>query len=236
MLDKHTTSTPLFPPPTFFPSAKFNLAEFLLRSGQDSDVAIHFAREGVAQVERVTWGTLRERTRRVRDALVNSGVVAGDVVAAVISNSVNAVVICMATLSIGAMWSSSSPDSGTSAIVDRYGQVSPKIIFADDGYVYAGKMIQLEDRIAEWSHKLAVGNKQTQDVVVVPFCDLSTNLARIYHGCTLQTFLQRGKGEDLTFTTLTFSHPAFILYSSGTVSLGAFPGDFVSSAVLIPEL
>jgi acetoacetyl-CoA synthetase len=194
------------------------LAEFLLRNGKDSDVAIHFVREGVSGIERVTWQDLRCRVRKARDAMINSGIVSGDIVAAVISNSVNAIVLCLAALSLGAVWSSTSPDLGPDGIIDRYAQVSPKIVFADDGYVYAGKLYNLNSRIEKWSQALAQASNALKDVVIIPACNLDTKTAsRISQRCTYDSFLQRGTGQDLRFDMLPFSHPAFILYSSGTV-------------------
>ncbi|GAB7352396.1 hypothetical protein MBLNU459_g2826t2 [Dothideomycetes sp. NU459] len=213
---KNPATVPLFPPPTFFPDDRLNLAELLLRERKDEQVAIHFARDGTTNIERVTWGQLRERVRRVRDALQSSGIQAGNVVAAVISNSVDAIVICLATLSLGAIWSSSSPDLGVDGIVDRYAQVDPKIIFADDGYIYAGKTFNLADRISTWSSSIAKMSKDLRDVVVLPYCNLASDTSRIHRGCTWGSFLNRGIGRGLSFAFMPFSHPAFILYSSGT--------------------
>ncbi|EFX06638.1 acetoacetyl-synthase [Grosmannia clavigera kw1407] len=213
---ENAAATPLFPPPTFFPDDRLNLAEFLLRRGPDAQVAIHFAREGVADTEHVTWRQLRERVRCVRDALASSGIWAGDVVAAVISNSIDAIVLCLASLSLGAVWSSSSPDLGPDAIVDRYGQVDPSIIFADDGYVYAGKQVTLTERIAQWSHAVGRVSAKLADVVVIPYCGAAVDTSAIYRGRTWDAFLGRGTGRDLDFALMPFSHPAFILFSSGT--------------------
>lgn len=189
----------------------------MLRGRRDQDLAIHFASEGRPGIERVTWGQLRERTRRVRSALVNSGVQCGDVIAAVISNSVDAFVIALAALSVGAIWSSSSCDLGAQGIVERYGQVEPKIIFADDGYIYGGKTISLDHRIADWSHKLGQANRNLANVVLIPYCDLAPSLSTIHRGCTFESFLRRDSGEALNFRHVPFSQPGFILYSSGTV-------------------
>lgn len=213
---------PLFPPPTFFADDYLNLAELMLRYGKDGDVAIHFAREGTAQIEHVTWYQLRERIRRVRDALQSSGIQAGDVVAAVISNSVDAIVICVASLSLGAVWSSSSPDLGIEGIVDRYGQVDPKIVFADDAYIYAGRTVNLADRILKWSCSIGKMSKDLRDVVILPYCSMAFDASNVYHGCTFESFLARGTGRELSFSFMPFSHPAFILYSSGTVSVPPF--------------
>lgn len=189
----------------------------LLRRDDDNAVAIHFAREGVPGIETVTWGELKERTRRVRGAMINSGVVAGDVIAAIISNSVDAMAIALAALSIGAVWSSSSCDLGVAGIVDRYSQASLKLVFADDGYIYAGKRINLQERIFDWSHQLGKGNDSLTDVVVIPYCGLESDLSRVHRGISFEDFLRREMGQELAFESLPFSHPAFILYSSGTV-------------------
>ncbi|KAJ5661517.1 acetoacetyl-synthase [Penicillium maclennaniae] len=167
-------SLPLYPPPRFFPSATFNLAQFILANHDHGQTAIHFVREGVPGVEEIKWGALEERTREAYDALVGYGIKAGDKVAVVMSNSVNAIVLCLAVLAIGAVWSSASPDIGSKAIIDRYGQIEPKVIFADDAYMYAGKRILLEDRIATISQTLCNNDKQLRNVVVVPYCGTGT--------------------------------------------------------------
>ncbi|KAF2806024.1 acetoacetyl-synthase [Mytilinidion resinicola] len=208
------THSTLFPPPKFFPQAKLNIAEYLLRNGNDDDTAIHFVREGVEGVERVSWGALRGRVRAMRDAMISRGVRASDVVAAVISNSVDAFVICLAALSIGALWSSASCELGAEAIVERFGQVKPKLVFADDGYIYGGKLVRLGERIGDWSHRLAGGN--LSGVVIVPYCDLGIDTGSVYRGETMKDFIDGGVGRELDFDYLPFSHPAFILFSSGT--------------------
>lgn len=189
----------------------------MLRKGADNKVAIHFARESVSSIEQVTWGHLRERVKRTRDAMINSSVRSGDVVAAVITNSVDAMVICLATLSIGAVWSSSSPDLGPDAIHGRYGQVDPKLVFADDSYVYAGKLVRLGHRIEQWAERLRKSGTQLRNVVVIANHGVETDVSKIYRGCTYEAFLGRGSGQPLEFRLLPFSQPAFILYSSGTV-------------------
>ncbi|KAH7142126.1 acetoacetyl-synthase [Dactylonectria macrodidyma] len=216
MSEKDSTSGLLFPPPQFFPNEMMNISELLLRNGNDEATAIHFAREGVPGIERVTWRNLKDRVREARAAMINSDIGPGDVVAAVMSNSVHAIVLCLATLSLGAVWSSSSPDLGPDGIKDRYIQVNPKIIFADDGYVYAGKLVELGSRIEQWSQSFCQGSNSLCDIVIIPYCNIDTSAFQIYRQCTYGSFLQRGTGQSLDFTMLPFSHPAFILYSSGT--------------------
>ncbi|PTD02514.1 hypothetical protein HYE67_002964 [Fusarium culmorum] len=209
-------NTGLFPPPTFFPHDRLNVAELLLRNGAGDKVAIYFARERVSGIEQVTWGDLRERVKRIRDAMLNSGIRSGDVVAAVITNSVDAMVICLAALSIGAIWSSSSPDLGPDAIYGRYSQADPKLVFADDSYVYAGKLVKLGHRIEQWAERLGKSGTQLRNVVVIANRGVETDCSKIYRGCNYEAFLGRGSGQPLEFQLLPFSHPAFILYSSGT--------------------
>ncbi|EGU83212.1 hypothetical protein FOXB_06286 [Fusarium oxysporum f. sp. conglutinans Fo5176] len=206
----------MFPPPKFFPAATLNIAELIFRGRKDTDIAIYFSRESLSDVEKVTWASLRERVRQLRSALVNSGVVAGDVVAAVISNSVDAIVICLAALSVGALWSSTSCDMGVGGIVDRYSQIRPKIIFADQGYVYAGKIIDLSDRIRQWSSELRERSDRLAHVVVIPNPNLNSIPLHQPNTYTLENFLKADRGDQLLFEIIPFSHPAFILFSSGT--------------------
>jgi acetoacetyl-CoA synthetase len=176
----------------------------------------------VPGVEEIKWGALEERTKEAYDALVGYGIKAGDKVAVVMSNSVNAIVLCLAVLAIGAVWSSASPDLGSKAIIDRYGQIEPKVIFADDAYMYAGKRILLEDRIATISQALCNDDKQLRNVVVVPYCGVSINMSKIRRGIFWETFLNNRSGRSLSFSPLQFSSPAFILFSSGTVRYFSF--------------
>lgn len=189
----------------------------MLRNRAPGDIALHFAREGVAGIEQVTWGSLRDRTERVHDALVALGVVKGDIIAGVISNSVDAIVLCLATLAIGATWSSVSPDLGSQTILDRFLQIKPKLVFADDGFVYAGRLTKLEDTIAEWSRQLSSAISTLQKVVIIPSCGLAVDLFKIPRALTWIEFLAHGSVRELAFEALPFSHRAFILFSSGTV-------------------
>ncbi|KAF4493694.1 acetoacetate- ligase [Fusarium agapanthi] len=206
----------MFPPPKFFPSEHLNIAELMLRDRNNGDVAIHFARDGVPGKQAVTWGDFRERIRRIRSAMVNMGIGQTDVVAAVISNSVDAMAICLAALSVGAVWSSSSCDLGTAGIVDRYKQINPTIVFADNGYIYAEKTISLAERVIDWSHQLGRENPRLKHVVVVNYTDTPLDVSRVYRGCDIHTFLEKDNGAEMDYTLVPFSHAAFILYSSGT--------------------
>jgi acetoacetyl-CoA synthetase len=157
----------LFPSPNFFPKEEFNLTELLLRDRDDNGIAIYAAREDSSEVETVRWSQLRERVRQVYDALTSGGLKPGDVVGVVITNSVDAIVICLATLAHGAIWSSASCDLGSKALLDRWLQIKPKFVFAESGYTYAGKQFNLGDRTVEWSTKLAQSNKDFGALVIL---------------------------------------------------------------------
>jgi acetoacetyl-CoA synthetase len=224
----------MFPPPKFFPEISINLAEILLRQSvvrQDS-VAIHFVREGVDGVENVTWGQLRLRTERVCDAMAGAGVRQGDRVAAAISNSVDAIVICLAALSIGAIFSSAAPELGSKAIFDRFVQIKPKLIFADNAYCYGGKLNDVVVRISEWASQLISVENNIVNVVVLHYCSTPVDLDTISKGISWKDFIAMASGRPLTFKMLPFTHPAFLLYSSGTVS----PGPPVYISNLMPKL
>jgi acetoacetyl-CoA synthetase len=210
----------MFPPPKFFPGTSINLAEIILRRSvkEPDTVAIHFAREGVDAVESVTWGQLRLRVERLRDAMVSASVSQGDRVGAVISNSVDAIVICLAALSIGAIFSSAAPELGAKAIFERFVQVKPKLIFADNAYCYGGKVNNVAARISEWASQLMDMENNVVNIVVLDYCPIAVDLDTISKGIRWKDFLAKGSGRPFAFKMLPFSHPAFILYSSGTVS------------------
>lgn len=157
--------------------------------------------------------------------MIASGVGVGDRVAAVISNSVDAIVLCIATLALGAVWSASSPDMGAEAIVGRYIQIRPKIIFADSGYIYASKRIDVCPKIEKWSRELAQCN-ETLRVVVLPSWKSELSLNKIARSMHWEDFVKLGGDGPLLLKSFPFSQPAFILFSSGTVRRGPLPFSF----------
>lgn len=190
----------------FFPEARINIVETLLK-GDDAAIAVHFADESGYQSS-VTRQELRERVAVVANGLRTLGVEPGSMVAAVLPNNVDALVAMLATLSIGGVWSACSPDFGTAAIVDRIGQVDPKVLFAAPVYQYAGK-----------SHDIS------QKVVEIVDCIPSVHTAIISGASSPMTFgrdmnvvIQEeiDAGDDLYFERVPFDHPSYVLYTSGT--------------------
>lgn len=192
-----------------------NFAEHILQNKRGSDVAIFACGEGGSNLTKVTWSQLKAQTQAIADALIQLGVQAGDRVAAIISNCVETIVACLATLSIGAIWSTSSPDMGVAGIMDRLTQIRPKVVFFEASVVYNGKLRDLRVKAAECigglqalsEFKLAVIIQRDGSMVPQPSAVTKT----------WEQFVESGTGRELTFAQLPFSHPGFIVYSSGTV-------------------
>ncbi|MDZ7767578.1 MAG: acetoacetate--CoA ligase [Woeseiaceae bacterium] len=192
----------------FFPGSKLNYAEHLLRH-ETNDAAIIFRGENGV---RRTLGhrKLRQEVAAVAGALRNAGVVEGDRVAAFMPNCPETIIAMLATSSIGAIWSSCSPDFGVNGVVDRFGQIEPKVLFCADGYFYNGKTF---DSLAAVSGVLEriPGIRKT---VVVPFLSDAPALPAGGRYCHWTSF--RDDQYELSFAPVPFDHPLFIMYSSGT--------------------
>ncbi|HWZ60738.1 MAG TPA: acetoacetate--CoA ligase [Gemmatimonadaceae bacterium] len=211
-LDRMSPPDPVLGP-KWFPSARLNYAENLLRGAGDDVALIAWTEDGPRRT--LTYGELRAEVGAVAGALLAHGVRAGDRVAGFLPNCPEAVIAMLATASIGALWSSCSPDFGVTGVVDRFGQIAPKVLFCVDGYKYNGKSIDLLDRAAEVRSQLP-GLVQT---VVIPYRHRSVDLAPIRGATTWHEFVSRAYGEPLVCTRLPFDHPLYVLYSSGTTGL-----------------
>ena len=193
----------------FFPDASLN--ETLLRSERAGD-AIVFRGEDKASA-RWSWAELKAMVSRLQQALTAAGVQPGDRVAALLPNLPEAVAAMLAAASIGAVWSSASPDFGPRGVLDRFGQIEPKVLIASDGYWYAGKRIEIADKLAEIVPQLPTAST----VVIVPYLGIPDTVAgRLPGAVTLDAFLAPYKAHALTFRHLPFDHPLYILFSSGT--------------------
>jgi len=203
--------------PTWFPGARLNYAENLLHR-RDDGVACIAARD-FGDVRRYTFRELREMVRTLAAAMRANGLVKGDRVAAIVSNSIDAVVIALASASLGVIFSSTAPDMGTHGILDRYRQIQPKVIFSESEVVYAGKAFDMVPKVSEVANALATHGLQS--VILLPSVadgkELSTvQLVNIPKSVTMSAFLATGENGPLVFEQLPFNHPLYILYSSGT--------------------
>lgn len=195
----------------WFSGARLNFAENLLRRRDDGIALIGRLENGARRT--LTHAELYASVARVAAGLRARGVAPGDRVAAFLPNVPEAIVAMLATASIGAIWSSCSPDFGTSGVLDRFGQIQPKVLFACDGYHYNGKALDTRARVAE----IAAGLPGLEAVVVVPV--LAGDGPAPAAALAWAQFAGSGPAPDLSFAQLPFDHPLYILYSSGTTGV-----------------
>jgi acetoacetyl-CoA synthetase len=199
----------------FFPNARLNFAENLLRF-RDEHAALIFRNERGTRRE-ISYRQLHDEVARVADGLKAAGIVAGDRVAGFLPNIPEAAIAMLAATSLGAVWSSCSPDFGVHGVLDRFGQIGPKVLFTADGYFYAGKSIDSLAPIAEVLAKIP----GIQRVVVIPYVNAAPELERLGDASSKAIrFDEFGtSGSGLQFVQLPFNHPLYILYSSGTTGV-----------------
>jgi acetoacetyl-CoA synthetase len=198
----------------WFPEAKLNFAENLLRRRDDSDALVFWGEDKSRR--RMSHGQLYLDVARLAAALRSLGVVAGDRVAAYMPNLPETLVVMLAASSIGAIFTSASPDFGVQGVLDRFGQTEPKVLFAGDGYFYNGKTIDSMAKVAE----IAAQMPSLQKVVVVPYVHATHDLTGLPRGMMLDDFVAPWRGaESIEFAQLPFAHPLYIMYSSGTTGV-----------------
>jgi acetoacetyl-CoA synthetase len=192
----------------WFPGATLNYAENALAGGSDADLAVIFAREDGLERE-VTRGELRDLVGRARAGLVRAGVGRGDRVVALAPNSVETLVTFLAAASLGAVWSSCSPDFGARAVHDRFAQIEPTVLLAVDGYVYGGKRFDVRNTLQQLRELPTLAA-----TVLVPYLDESATLDGAIPWADFT-----GTPGELAFEPVPFDHPLWVLYSSGTTGL-----------------
>ncbi len=201
---------PTFPEARYFPSARLNLAENLLRR-TGADPAIVFERED-GQRRVLSADQLRAAVASTAAALVADGVQAGDRVVAWMPNLPETVIAMLAATSIGAVFSSTSADFGPAGVIDRFGQIEPTVLFAADGYLYGGKEFDCLSRLGEIRAALPTLRR----VVVTGNLTEYPDVAGVPDATTFAGYTNPYGTAELTFNRLPFDHPAYVLYSSGT--------------------
>lgn len=192
----------------WFNGARFNFAEKLLKRRDAHPALISVNEEGQREV--LTYQQLYQAVARCAEALKEAGVLTGDRIAAIMPNVSYTIIAMLATTSLGAIWSSCSPDFGAQAIIDRLGQIKPKVLFACDGHQYLGKRHAAVAKIIEVSQAISSLSK----LVICPILHEQLDLKTIRHALLWDDFLKPAK--DCEFKALPFAHPIYILYSSGT--------------------
>ncbi len=198
----------------FFPDARLNVAENLLRRSDDTPALIFRGEDKVKS--QVTWRALGEKVSRIAKALRRLGVEPGDRISAVVANHPDTIMMFLAANSIGAIWSSCSPDFGDRGILDRFGQIAPRLFIAVDGYYYAGKTLDIGDKLVEVAGRL----DSVEKVIVLDYIGSAATTARRIPGAvTLNELIADDEPGPIDFTRLPFDHPLYILYSSGTTGI-----------------
>ncbi len=196
----------------FFPDAKLNFAENLLKEKGDGDALVFRGEDKAAY--RWSWDELHRTVSKLQQAISAMGIGAGDRVAAMMPNMPETYALMLAVTSLGAIWSSCSPDFGEQGVLDRFGQIEPKLFIACDAYWYAGKKQDVADKVRTVSAKLNV------PVLIVHYAgDADALAASLADGRTFAQFIEPYTPKSVEFTRMPFSHPVYILFSSGTTGV-----------------
>ncbi|MCX7338292.1 MAG: acetoacetate--CoA ligase [Alphaproteobacteria bacterium] len=192
----------------FFPDARLNYAENLLRR-RDDETAIVFYGETQRKQE-ISYKSLYNQVSQLAQQLRDWGIQPGDRIAGYLPNMPEAIIATLATSAVGAIWSSCSPDFGEKGVIDRFSQIEPKILFSADGYFYHGKVFNCTERLPEILKSLPT----VQHTIIVPYVGGFDHPYLDWN-----TVLQSQTSNDIQFEQLPFNHPLFILYSSGTTGV-----------------
>jgi acetoacetyl-CoA synthetase len=210
------------PGASFFPGARFNFAENLLKHQGTGDAIVFWGEDKVRR--RLTWDVLRADVGRASRAFAAAGAGVGDRVAGILPNMPEGITSMLGAAAIGAVWSSCSPDFGVQGVLDRFGQIEPKVLVACDGYYYNGKAIDISAKLAEIAARLP----SVREVIVVPYLGQEKTVVQRVAGALASTDRRASTWDSavrslpnapLRFERLAFSHPLYVLYSSGTTGM-----------------
>ena len=194
----------------WFKGASLNFAEHVFRNATDQYPAIVFQSEE-KPLQEISWQLLQSRVAALQGYLLEKGVERGDRIVAFLPNIPEATMAFLASSSLGAIWSSCSPDFGTQAVVDRFAQVAPKVLIAVDGYSYGGKAFDKENVILELMKVLPA----LELVILIPYL----NPDKTIHGTVSWNETLKNKNRIISFEPVPFGHPIWVLYSSGTTGI-----------------
>ncbi|MDR2794893.1 MAG: acetoacetate--CoA ligase [Holosporaceae bacterium] len=197
----------------YFPDATLNFAENFLKRRDNAPALIFWGEEKVRKI--YLWRDLYDAVAKAAAALRDYGVQKGDIVSGYVANMPETTIAALATISIGAIWTSCSPDFGIQGALDRFGQVKPKILFAVDGYYYKGKTFNNLEKI-----KSVVDQVQSiEKTVIIPYIDAGYPVGHRTDVCFFSDFLGYGLAPELVFEKFPFNYPVYILFTSGTTGV-----------------
>lgn len=194
----------------WFPEATLNFAENLLRYRDRKPALVSWNEDGKQKI--ITYAELFEQVARLTAALKAQGIKPGDRIAGYLPNIPEAVIAMLATTALGAVWSACSPDFGMQGTLDRFGQITPKVIFTADGYYYNGKKLDCLNTIYTVSQQI----DSVEHLVVIPYLSKKPDLKTMDNAILMEDFTSNSTAEEIEFEQLHFNAPLYILYSSGT--------------------
>jgi len=197
----------------WFQGAELNFAENLLRY-RDDRIALIFKREDQDPI-RMTYRELYDEVARVAAPLKAAGVKAGDRVAGFMPNMPQTIIAMLAATSLGATWSSCSPDFGIKGVLDRFGQIKPKVLFTANGYSFKGKKFDSLGRVSDILKEIP----SIEKVIVVPYTEPEPDINRLPKAVAYKEFKSKGTPAEIDFKQLPADHPLYIMFTSGTTGL-----------------
>lgn len=201
------------PGASWYPDARLNYAENLLRRRDDSPALLFRAEDRIRRD--LTWAELYDSTSRLAQALDALGIEPGDRVAGYVPNMPESIVYMLASASLGATISTASPDFGVQGVLDRFGQIEPRVLLAADGYFWQGQRYSILDRLPEIVRRLP----SVERVVIVPHTEPDPDVSPIPHAVRFDDFIAPWSPREIAFRRLPFDHPLYILFSSGTTGV-----------------
>jgi acetoacetyl-CoA synthetase len=197
----------------FFPNARLNFAENLLRRRDDADALVFWGEDKVKR--RLSFRALYDQVSQCAQALAALGVGEGDRVAGYLPNMPEAVIAMLATTSLGAVWSSASPDFGVKGVLDRFGQIEPKVLFAAEGYYYNGKAFDCLEKIEAILNDMPSVTR----AVIVPYTRDTRGRTLPVRAIGWSEFLEDREPGEIAFRRVPFNHPVYVMFSSGTTGV-----------------
>ena len=195
----------------WFPQSKLNFAENMLKNRSDDEALIFRCEDRISKT--LSFAELYNQVSKTAQHLKELGVTKGDRVAGFLPNFAGSIVAMLATASVGAIWSSCSPDFGEQGVIDRFGQIEPKVLFCVDGYFYNGKTHNCLDKIKSFTARLP----SLKQVVIFDYASLSNII--INNSISYQEILENYEAIEIRFERVGFDHPLYIMYSSGTTGV-----------------
>lgn len=195
----------------WFPQSKLNFAENMLKNRSDNEALVFRCEDRIS--ETLSFAELYNQVSKTAQHLKELGVTKGDRVAGFLPNFAGSIVAMLATASVGAIWSSCSPDFGEQGVIDRFGQIEPKVLFCVDGYFYNGKTHNCLDKIKSFTARLP----SLKQVVIFDYASLSNIV--INNSISYQEILENYEAIEIGFERVGFDHPLYIMYSSGTTGV-----------------